>query len=55
VPLVKDTVIGFQISHHDVIVGVRITTDERTAIETLAKAKNQTVSEWIREKINAAM
>ncbi len=32
---------------------VRVTTDERAAIETAAKTKNQTVSEWLRSKLPA--
>jgi hypothetical protein len=32
---------------------VRITPDERAAFEKLAKAGNQTVSEWIRSKLTA--
>jgi hypothetical protein len=34
---------------------VRVTPDERTAIEATAKDNNQTVSEWIRETLNAAI
>jgi uncharacterized protein (DUF1778 family) len=34
---------------------VRITQDELAAIETAAKAGNQTVSEWIRSKLAAAI
>jgi hypothetical protein len=36
-----------------VFLRVRITTDERLAIETAAKASNQTVSEWLRGKLPA--
>ena len=38
-----------------VMLRVRITPDERTAIEKLAKAKGQTASEWIRSTLNAAI
>jgi hypothetical protein len=34
---------------------VRITPDERVAFETVARAKNQTISEWIRSTLNAAI
>jgi predicted HicB family RNase H-like nuclease len=34
---------------------VRVTPDERTALEMAAKAHNQTVSEWIRTTLNAAI
>ena len=34
---------------------VRITPDERAAFEAVATAKNQTVSEWIRSTLNAAI
>jgi hypothetical protein len=34
---------------------VRITPNERTAFETVAKTKNQTVSGWIRSTLNAAI
>jgi len=33
---------------------VRVTPEELKTIETKAKAANQTVSEWIRSKLNAA-
>lgn len=33
---------------------VRVTPDELRAIEVKAKAANQSVSEWIRSKLNAA-
>jgi predicted HicB family RNase H-like nuclease len=34
---------------------VRVTPDELRAIESRAKAKKQTVSDWIRSTINAAL
>jgi predicted HicB family RNase H-like nuclease len=34
---------------------VRVTPDELRAIESKAKAKNQTVSEWIRSTLNAEL
>jgi predicted HicB family RNase H-like nuclease len=34
---------------------VRVTPDELRAIESRAKAKKQTVSDWIRSTINAAI
>jgi predicted HicB family RNase H-like nuclease len=34
---------------------VRVTPDELRAIETSAKAKGQTVSQWIRSTVNAAI
>ena len=34
---------------------VRITPDELTAVEAAAKKSNQTVSEWIRGTLNAAI
>lgn len=34
---------------------VRATPDELKAIEAAAKASKQTVSEWIRSKLNAAL
>jgi uncharacterized protein (DUF1778 family) len=34
---------------------VRITPDERVAIEKMAKAKGQTASEWIRTTLTAAI
>ena len=34
---------------------VRVTTGRITAIERIAKSKKQTVSEWIRSTLNAAM
>jgi uncharacterized protein (DUF1778 family) len=34
---------------------VRITADERRAIETAAQASNQTVSEWLRGKLAAIL
>ena len=32
---------------------VRVTPDERAALEVAAKSRNQTISEWIRSKLNA--
>jgi hypothetical protein len=32
---------------------IRVTADERAAIEKAAKAKDQTVSEWLRSKLPA--
>jgi hypothetical protein len=37
------------------IVPVRFAADVLKAIETAAKAKNQTVSEWIRSTLDAAL
>ena len=37
------------------IVPVRFTPDESKAIEAAAKANRQTVSEWIRSMLNAAI
>jgi hypothetical protein len=34
---------------------VRITPDEKAAFEAVAKAENQTVSEWIRGTLNSAI
>jgi hypothetical protein len=34
---------------------VRITPDERIAFESVAQVHNQTVSEWIRSTLNAAI
>jgi uncharacterized protein (DUF1778 family) len=34
---------------------VRVTPEELTAIERAAKVKKQTVSEWIRSTLNAAL
>jgi predicted HicB family RNase H-like nuclease len=34
---------------------VRVTPDERAVFATVAKAKNQTISEWIRSTLNAAI
>lgn len=34
---------------------VRVTPDELRAIETASKAKKQSVSEWIRSTLNAAL
>jgi len=34
---------------------VRITPDERASLELAAKAHNQTVSQWIRSTLNAAI
>lgn len=34
---------------------VRITADERAVFEAVAKTKNQTISEWIRSTLNAAI
>jgi predicted HicB family RNase H-like nuclease len=34
---------------------VRVTPDELKAIESVAKAKKQSVSEWIRSTLNAAI
>ena len=39
----------------EVTLRVRITADERTAFEKLAKASNQKTSEWIRSTLNAAI
>jgi uncharacterized protein (DUF1778 family) len=39
----------------EVMLRVRITPDERTAFEKLAKASNQTVSQWIRSVLSAAI
>ena len=36
-----------------VMLRVRVTPDERLAIEKAAKANNQTVSEWLRGKLPA--
>ena len=36
-----------------VMLRVRLTPDERAAIEKAAKAKNQTVSEWLRGNLPA--
>jgi hypothetical protein len=38
-----------------VMLRVRITQQERDAIESRAKANNQSVSEWLRSKIAAEM
>ena len=38
-----------------VMLRVRVTIDERLAIETVAKASNQTVSEWVRCTLTAVM
>jgi uncharacterized protein (DUF1778 family) len=38
-----------------VMLRVRVTADERLAIETAAKASNQIVSEWIRGTLTAAI
>jgi hypothetical protein len=38
-----------------VMLRVRVTLDERLAIETVAKASNQTASEWIRSTLTAVM
>lgn len=38
-----------------VFLRVRITPDERKAIEAKARTGNQSVSEWIRSTLNAAM
>jgi hypothetical protein len=37
------------------IVPVRFATDRLRAVESAAKAKNQTVSEWVRSTIDAAL
>jgi uncharacterized protein (DUF1778 family) len=34
---------------------IRVTLDERKAIETAAKEKKQSASEWIRSTLNAAI
>ena len=34
---------------------IRVTPDELLAIESMAKARKQTVSEWIRSTLNAAI
>jgi predicted HicB family RNase H-like nuclease len=34
---------------------VRVTPDERAALEAVAKAHNQSISEWIRSTLNAAI
>ena len=36
-----------------VMLRVRVTPNERAAIETAARAKDQTVSEWLRSKLPA--
>jgi hypothetical protein len=38
-----------------VMLRVRVTPDERSAIADLAKASNQTASEWIRGTLSAAI
>jgi hypothetical protein len=38
-----------------VMLRVRVTTDERLAIETEAKANKQTASQWIRSTLTAAI
>ena len=38
-----------------VMLRVRVTPDERQAIETAAKAKNQKAAEWIRSKLATAI
>lgn len=40
-------------STKNVMLRVRVTTDERAAIERAAKAKNQTVSQWLRVNLAA--
>jgi hypothetical protein len=37
------------------IIPVRFTADRIKAVESAAKAKNQTVSEWVRSTIDAAL
>jgi predicted HicB family RNase H-like nuclease len=39
----------------DVMLRVRITPDDLKAMKTLAKSKGQSVSEWIRNMIHAAV
>ena len=36
-----------------VMLRVRVTSEELKAVESLAKAKSQTVSEWLRSKVAA--
>jgi hypothetical protein len=38
-----------------VMLRVRVTVDERNAIELAAKARNQKAAEWIRSTLNAAI
>jgi hypothetical protein len=38
-----------------VMLRVRVTLDERLAIETVAKANNQNTSEWIRSTLTSAI
>jgi uncharacterized protein (DUF1778 family) len=37
------------------MIRIRVTVDESKAIDAAAKAKKQTVSEWIRSTLNAAV
>ena len=39
----------------DEFLRIRVTPDERKAIETAAKSKKQSASEWIRSTLNAAL
>ena len=39
----------------DEFLRIRVTPDERKAIEAAAKAKKQSASEWIRSALNAAI
>ena len=39
----------------DEFLRIRVTPDERKAIEAAAKAKKQSASEWIRDALNAAI
>jgi uncharacterized protein (DUF1778 family) len=39
----------------DAMIRIRVTVDESKAIDAAAKAKKQTVSEWIRSTLNAAV
>jgi hypothetical protein len=39
----------------EVMLRVRITPDERTAFEKMAKASNQKTSQWIRSVLSAAI
>jgi uncharacterized protein (DUF1778 family) len=38
----------------DAMIRIRVTLDESKAIDAAAKAKKQTISEWIRGVLNAA-
>jgi uncharacterized protein (DUF1778 family) len=39
----------------DAMIRIRVTLNESKAIDAAAKAKKQTVSEWIRSALNAAV